>query len=240
MIASGVDVVLPPDEVDAAEDVDCLLRDRLAIPPPGGVFESSHTRPQTLTRIRDWCGRYGYQVVVSGAIRRCRIAKAGPRAERRESTAAAVGSPGYRWSVRGSSTDGRGIRVHTGRSSFSVGPAVTFRPDAALPCAIEMLLGALAADVTSSLASCGRERGVEIHAIECRISAELDDPLAAIGVVGASGSPALREVSGVVYVSADVDEPELRGIWCGALQRSPLFNTLAPRVALRMELRPEP
>jgi hypothetical protein len=249
-IHSGIDAVLSPDQVDAAEDVDCLLRDRLARLAPGGMLEAGSRLPQTVTRMREWCAKFGYHLVTGGppdAAAPCLIGKAGPRAEPQASSAVTtgaatgvVGSTGYGWSVRGTSRDGYLTRVHAGRSSFSVGPAVSFRPDDALPCAIEALLGALAADIASSLASCARERGVEIDAVECRISAELDDPLSAIGVVGASGSPALRAVTGVVYVSADVDGPVLDGVWCGALRRSPLFNTLAPRVALRMELRPEP
>jgi hypothetical protein len=246
---SGIDAILPPDQVDAAEDVDCLLRDRLARLAPGGVLEARSRSPQTAARMREWCVKSGYPLLAGGppAAASCLIGKPGPRAEhdasgdvRTGAAAGAVGATGYGWSVRGTSTDGRLTRLHAGRSSFSVGPAVSFRPDDALPCAIEVLLAALAADLASSLASCARERGVEIDAVECRISAELDDPLSAIGVVGASGSPALSAVTGVVYVSADADEPTLYGVWCGALRRSPLFNTLAPRVALRMELRPEP
>jgi hypothetical protein len=249
-IPSGIDAVLPPDQVDAAEDVDCLLRERLARLAQGGVLEARSRLPQTVARMREWCARYGYQLLPGGppeAAAPCLIGKPGQRAEPDASgdvatgvAAGAVGSTGYGWSVRGTSTDGHLTRVHAGRSSFSVGPAVSFRTDDALPCAIEVLLAALAADIASSLASCAKERGVQIDAVECRISAELDDPLSAIGVIGASGSPALSAVTGVVYVSADVDEPTLYGVWCGALRRSPLFNTLAPRVALRMELRPEP
>lgn len=147
---------------------------------------------------------------------------------------------GYTWSVRGSSADGRLTRLHAGRNSFSAGPAVTFRRDDPLPSAIDYLLSALAADLVSNLGECVRERSVECDAIECRISCELDDPLASIGVIGARGSPAVRTITGTVYVSADTGDGVLQEAWCAALRRSPLYNTLARCVTLSIEMRAEP
>ena len=147
---------------------------------------------------------------------------------------------GYTWSVRGSSADGRLTRLHAGRNSFSAGAAVSFRPDDPLPSAIDYLLSALAADLVSSLGECVRERSVECDAIECRISGQLDDPLASIGVIGAQGSPAVRTITGTVYVSADAGDDVLQEAWYAALRRSPLYNTLARCVTLTIDLRPEP
>jgi len=112
--------------------------------------------------------------------------------------------------------------------------------DEPLPSAIDHLLAALAADLISSFAACADERAVAIDVVECRLSARLDDPLASIGVVGAAGSPALAAVDGTVYVSAEAEESVLRGAWCAALRRAPLFNALATGASLRIEMRVEP
>jgi hypothetical protein len=237
-----IDVTLTAGELDGTDEGDCLLRASLARLPRGGALQVRGADPPALERLRGRCRDLGYHVGgegTAGSDDSLLVAKGGQRGGT-ASAAGEAGSTGHAWSVRASSTDGRLTRLHAGRHSFSAGPAVSFRPDEQLPSAIEYLLAALAADIVSSFARCAGERAAEIDAIECRISGQLDDPLASIGVVGASGSPALGVVTGTLYVSGDAEPSALRGAWCAALRRSPLFNTLAPCVSLRIEMRAEP
>lgn len=237
-----VDVTLRVGEFGGADGNDCVLTATLAGLPRGGVLQVEGADPAALERLRDRCGRRGYHVLAGQPLT---VTKAGGRCDgpgpaAEAGQAAGRADPvGYSWSVRAYSADGNQTRLHAGRHSFSVGPAVSFRPDEPLPTAVEHLLAALAADLVSTFASCLRERSVEFDALECRLSGQLDDPLASIGVVGARGSPALSAISGTVYVSAELDEPVLRGAWCAATDRSPLFNTLAPCLALRIDMRAE-
>jgi hypothetical protein len=244
----GIDVTFMVDESDGTADVDCNLRLSLARLPRGGVLELKGADATALEYLAHRCCRLGYTVFGGGqpvGEVSLSVAKGG---DRRDVSGRALGpdraagrpdSVGYTWSVRGHSADGLLIRLHAGKHTFSAGPAVSFRPDGPLPSAVEHLLAALAGDLLSSFASSLRERGIEFDALECRLSCQLDDPLASIGVVGAEGSPAVSGIGGVVYVSADTEEPVLRGAWCAAIGRSPLFNTLAPCLALRIDMRPE-
>jgi hypothetical protein len=147
---------------------------------------------------------------------------------------------GYTWTVRGSSADGGVTRLYVGRNSFSAGPAVSFRPDEPLPSAVDYLLGALTAEMVGNFASCLRERSVDFDAVECRIAGQLEDPLASIGVVGAKGGPAMRAITGTVYVSADADGCVLKDAWCTALSRSAVYCTLQRCVSLSIEMRVAP
>jgi hypothetical protein len=228
----AADVTLSAEELDGAGDAGCVLQAHLARLPRGGVLELQGGGPPAGGRWRERCQALGYHVA-AGAAGSLLVGKGGRRP-------GAADPDGHRWSVRGHSTDGRQTRLHAGRHSFSVGPAVSLGPDEPLPSAIEHLLAALAADLISSFAACAAERAVAVDAVECRLSARLDDPLASIGVVGAEGSPALAAVTGTVYVSADAEEAVLRGAWCAALRRSPLFNTLATGASLQIEMRAEP
>jgi TusA-related sulfurtransferase len=227
----SLDVTLLEERAHAADDAFCMLRDAAARLPPGGRLTVRAGDPKTRERLRAWCQRHGY-LLADAEDGSSLVGKVGVDAR--------SGADEYGWSVRALGDHGGVTRVHTGKHSLSIGPAVSFRPDEPLPTAVQHLLAALAADVVSGVATCARARGIEADAIECRITGHLDDPLASIGVVGASGTPALRTVSGTVYVSSDADQATLREVWCETLRRSPLFNTLAPRVALRLELRPEP
>jgi hypothetical protein len=225
---SAGDVTLSAQEADTS---DCLLRTSLARLPPGGALTVEGADGATRDRLLERCRRLGYRAAAGpGGLT---VGKQGAP------TGGRPGEVGHSWSVRGHSADGRQTRLHAGRHSFSAGPAVSFRPDEPLPSAVEHLLAALAADLIGTFAGCLRERGVQLDAVECRLTGRLDDPLASIGVVGAAGSPAISVIEGAVYVSAEAWGPPLEDAWCAALARSPLFNTLAPCVELRVDMRLE-
>lgn len=167
--------------------------------------------------------------------------QAEPAAERRRRNLSVDADPaGYTWTIRGSSAGGEVTRLHVGRNSFSAGPAISFRPDEPLPSAIDYLLGALTAEMVSNLIGCMRERAVDFDDVECRIAGQIEDPLASIGVVGARGNPAMRAITGTVYVSSDADDDVLKDAWSAALRRSSVYCTLQRCVSLSIEMRVAP
>lgn len=241
-----MDLTLRAEGQGAAEEDDCLLRVSLAQIPRGGVLALEGFDVGVRERLRNRCEQLGYRVIGDPRSSDGGVLTVGKGGSRNGGMAPAVGggappanvgSTGYSWSVRAHSSDGRVTRMHAGKHTLSAGPAVSFRPDEPLPSAVEHLLAALAADLVSSFASSLGEHRVEFDALECRLSGQLEDPLASIGVVGASGSPALSAIAGTVYLSAEAEQPLLRRAWCAAIARSPLFNTLAPCLALRIQMR---
>lgn len=123
---------------------------------------------------------------------------------------------------------------------FVVGSPVTFDEQDPQLSALDYVLGALGADLVTGLMAAARAHHLELDHAEALVRAELDDELAAVGVVGATGSPALARVQVKVYASSPADEEPLRSLWNEVLQRSPLVRTLQPVVRLELVLEMAP
>lgn len=105
------------------------------------------------------------------------------------------------------------------------------------PSSLDLMLSALATDL---LAGFGREAtraGVELRDLELRLSARLENPLVALGVIGESGSPGLVEVRGRLDAAGITDEPLLRALWLRALDHAPVHTTLKRAAKIAIDLR---
>lgn len=111
--------------------------------------------------------------------------------------------------------------------AFTVGRAASFAESDEHPSAIEMLLGALGADLLSGWYREAERDGLEIGAAEIDLACHLEDPLAHLGTVGAEGHAGLGEVRGTLYVSVEPDDAPLEPAWDRTRRRSPLLQTLA-------------
>jgi hypothetical protein len=119
---------------------------------------------------------------------------------------------------------------------FTVGAPVAFDEQDPRISALEYVLGAFGAELVNGLWAAARAKHVDVDHAEALVKAELDDPLAHLGVVGAAGTPALARVKVKVYASAAADEGALRALWKQTLERSPLVRTLEHAVTLDLEL----
>jgi hypothetical protein len=70
-----------------------------------------------------------------------------------------------------------------------------------------------------------QSRRLQMDHVEAVVQGELNDSLAAIGVIGAKGHPGLERIQVKVYVSSGESEIELEGLWREVLASSPLFRT---------------
>lgn len=127
--------------------------------------------------------------------------------------------------------------VYARNNSFTVGQPASFKDKDPHPSAVEYLLGALGADLTNGFHSHAKRQGVQIDAMEMSLSGRLADALVYVGVVGETGEPAFREISGTLFVSADAGEEVLREIWDTTLRTSPTANTLKHAATISIELR---
>jgi hypothetical protein len=143
----------------------------------------------------------------------------------------------YTWKARVRWISPQDTTVYSRNHAFSAGAPASFRPTDPHPSAVEYLLGALGADLTSGFARHAAREGIVVEALELVLAARLENPLVFLGVVGETGSPGVAEISGQLYVSADAGESQLRAVWQVTLARSPLYHTLKPGVALDLELR---
>ena len=128
------------------------------------------------------------------------------------------------------------VRVVTRRLSFEVEGRTSQDPGAAQPSALDLLVAALASDLIAGLARDAARAGHPLHDAEASLSARLENPLVALGVVGESGHAGISEVRGSFYVRCDAAEDTVREWWAHTLACSPAHATLARAATLRLEL----
>lgn len=140
------------------------------------------------------------------------------------------------WSlrIRGDGTDS--AKVTTRHHQFTVGAPLSFDREYDRATALELALGALAADVVNGFTVLADRERVEIDDVEATVHAELDNPLTYLGVVGEEGDPGLTRVEVKVYASSPAPEPAVREVWEEAHRRSPLINTFQACIDLELSL----
>ena len=141
---------------------------------------------------------------------------------------------GHHWNVRVSTTGKDAARVFARRHQFTVGAPVHFDEAYGQVSALEYALGAVGAELVNGLVSLGRRRRLAIDHAEALVQGELDDALAYLGAVGATGHAGLARVAVKVYVSSVEDEDAVRKLWDDVLERSPLVRALC--AAIRFDL----
>jgi uncharacterized OsmC-like protein len=137
------------------------------------------------------------------------------------------------WSVRVGATGKGTAGVFARRHQFTVGAPVTFDDAHEHVSALEYVLGAVGAELVNGMVALAQRRRLAIDGAEAVVQGELDDPLAYLGVVGATGHAGLARVTVRAYVSSLEEEDALRGLWEEVLERSPVARTL--RSAIRFE-----
>jgi|SRR5579871_67167 len=142
------------------------------------------------------------------------------------------------WTVRVRTDAPRTVTVHARNHAFSVGEPLSFRPTDDHPSAIELMLGAFAADLTQTFRALARKQRIPLDALEFSATCTLNNPLIHVGVIGETGHPGLERIEGTLYVSANADEETLTALWRETLERSPLYHTLRPTVALSLRFQP--
>lgn len=140
--------------------------------------------------------------------------------------------------VRWSGRDPREATVTARNHAFPVGSPLSFHPADSHPSAVELLLGALGADLVLGFRRAAERRGVSVYALEASVSGLLENPLVALGVVGEEGGPGFAEIACTLYVSAEAEADELEPVWHATLAASPVAHTLlrGGGVLLRLEM----
>ena len=123
---------------------------------------------------------------------------------------------------------------------MEVGPRVPFDEKARGISALELVLGALGADLATGILAAAARRRVEIERAEAVVTGRLENPLVHLGVIGESGHPGLEAVSVVLYISSLAPPEDVEGAWKEALERSPLYHTFERLVRLDIRTVPTP
>lgn len=129
------------------------------------------------------------------------------------------------------------VRLVTRNVTFDAERQLGLDPGASHPAALDLMVGALAADLLAGLTREAARAGVPLHDAELRLEARLGNPLVALGVVGEAGSPALASVQGTLYASGDTDEAQLLTLWERACARASVFATLRHSATIHITIR---
>ena len=140
------------------------------------------------------------------------------------------------FSLRVSASSDGSATAFARKHRFVVGSPVTFDEQDPQVSAMEYVLGAFGAELAGGLVAAARAKHCVIDHAEALVKADLDDPLAHLGVVGAKGHPGLARIHVKVYASSGEEEETVRALWKQTLERSPLVHTLERVVRLDLEL----
>lgn len=139
------------------------------------------------------------------------------------------------WTLRVRASEPGAATVVTRTHRFEAGAAADFDEESPRVSALEYVLGALGADLAVGFSGHARRCGVTVDEVEAVVHGELNDPLAAVGVVGAKGHPGLERVRITVYVSSPEPPERLLELWDESARLSPLLQTF--RAACTVEVK---
>lgn len=134
------------------------------------------------------------------------------------------------------SPDGH-VRLVTRNLTFDAEQQLGLDPAASHPAALDLLVGALAADLLAGLGREAARAGVPLHDAELRLEARLGNPLVALGVVGEAGSPAVASVQGTLFVGGDGDEAQIQTLWDRACAHAAVFATVRRSATIHITIR---
>jgi hypothetical protein len=130
---------------------------------------------------------------------------------------------------------GRAARVSAGRRQFSIGRPIEFDDASPDVSAIEYALGAAGGEIVNGLREFARRRRIEIDAVEALVTAEIEQTLTYLEVVGETAAPRIASIAVKVFVAAP-DGDAVRALFDRMLERLPLTCTLRGALTLSTEL----
>jgi len=139
------------------------------------------------------------------------------------------------WSVRVGASSKDRATVYARTHHVEVGHRVPIDEKAEGISALELVLGALGADLTTGILAAAARRRVEMERAEAVVTGRLENALTHLGVIGETGHPGLEAISIALYISSLAPPADVEGAWKEALERSPLYHTFERLV--RLEIR---
>ncbi|WP_109430972.1 sulfurtransferase TusA family protein [Sulfoacidibacillus thermotolerans] len=229
------------DGVCDGGDLDCgsglllIIKKAMEPIPSGGVLEVHSREPSVVVDLPAWCRMVGHDflgVQTRTADRAFFIRKKAEIAELQSELEAARG---YKWSVRIRGKEGLLAQAYARNHSFLVGQPTDFGATVDAPSGVDFLLAALGSDLVVGLKATASRSQVLLDEIECTLRASLGNVLYAIGLEE-QGSPAIEEITGVLYVASSAEEQEVRNLFVQTVARSPMYQTLQRTCRLNVRL----
>jgi hypothetical protein len=106
------------------------------------------------------------------------------------------------------------------------------------PAPLDLLLGALATELLAGFRREAARDGLALDDAELTLSAWLENPLVALGVVGESGSARIASIRGSLYASSTGEPSALAAALARASASGPIHSTLCRVADVGIELKP--
>lgn len=235
---------LQPDQVFDGGDLDCgsglilLIRENMLKVATGGVLEMRSREPTVGDDLPPWCRMVGHEYIGRldgpGYTRYFVRRGAATIEEVKQLETDKERAKTYEWRLRTRASGHLKSTVYSRNFSFDVGQPASFEEKDANPSAVEYLLGALSAALTTGFATECARAGVDVDDIEVSTKGRLGNVLAHLGLE--EGDPSLKSVEVRCYVSTSADEDRIQQAWDMAVQRSPIAATLRKAVDLKLKL----
>ncbi|MBD3162437.1 MAG: osmotically inducible protein OsmC [Candidatus Eisenbacteria bacterium] len=228
---------IQPDRVFDGGDLDCgsglvlLIREQMSEIPEGSVLEMRSREPTVRDDLPPWCRMVGHDYLgrlpAEGTTVRyfVRKGKATAAAEEKALAEDKKKAEEYEWRLRVRSTGHLESTAYCRNFSFKVGQPASFEEKDTHPSAVELLLGALGAALSTGFATEISRAGLEVDDIELTVRGRLGNPLASLGL--GEGDPGLREVDVKCFASTMADEAAVREAWERTVARSPVAATIS-------------
>ncbi|MEZ4386970.1 MAG: OsmC family protein [Candidatus Krumholzibacteriia bacterium] len=235
---------LQPDHVFDGGDLDCgsglvlLIRQHMLAVPPGGVLEMRSVEVTVADDLPPWCRMVGHEYLgrlpgdTAGQTRFFVRRSTGEAAAAEEQTLQADKERArqYEWRLRARAAGHLATTIYCRNFKWTVGQPASFEEQDQHPSAVEALLGALAADLTTAFVTACARAGLEVDDVELTARGRLHDVLAHLGL--SDGDPSFARIEVKLFASTFADEDRVREVWTTTIARSPLAATLAKSTEL--------
>jgi len=233
-----------PDHVFDGGDLDCgsglvlLIRENMKKVPEGGIMEMRSLEPSVCDDLPPWCRMVGHDYLgLVGSPRQARyFIKKNPAVKDDEKALEddKKRAKEYEWRTRTRSTGHLKSTVYCRNFSFDVGQSASFEEKDKYPSALEYLIGALSASLSTSFSTESAKAGLDIDDVEITIRCKLENILAHLGLE--DGDPSISSIDIKCFITSMDDEKKVKEVWEDTLKRSPLFTTLQKSTTLNVKV----
>lgn len=233
-----------PDHVFDGGDLDCgsglilLIREHMLRVPEGGILEMRSHEPTVGDDLPPWCRMVGHVYLGGlreGSLSRYFVRRGGNVAQEEQALAKdKERAREYEWRLRVRGTGPLKSTVYCRNFSFDIGQPASFEEKDKHPSAIEVLFGALGADLATGFANECARSGVALDDVEITVKGRLGDVLAHLGIQ--DGDPSIRRVEVKCFASTMDDESLVRDAWDRTVLRSPIASTLRKATEVDLKL----
>ncbi len=236
--------LIVPDHIFEGGDLDCgsglvlLIRESMKKVPVGGIMEMRSCEPSVCDDLPPWCRMVGHDYLgILGTPKQARYfirKNATVQDDEKNLEKDKNKAKEYEWRARTRSTGHLKSTVYCRNFSFDVGQPASFEEKDRYPSALEYLIGALSASLSTAFSTESAKAGMNIDDVEISIRCKLVNILAHLGLE--QGDPSISSVEIKCFISSMDDENKIKEIWERTLNCSPIYATLRKSTEIKVKM----